>query len=102
MRAQALAKIVSAYFVLGATWLGSPPRATACSCQIDPVTGTLLYADADVIFKGTVLGDAELTSIDLGNGSSGPMYRLRVRVDRYFKGLLGQDIEILTDDWRAH
>ena len=102
MRALALAKTVSLSFVLAATWLGSPLPATACSCQLDPVTGALLYPDADVIFKGTVLGDAELTSIDLGNGSSWPMYRFRMRVDRYFKGLLGRDIEILTDDWRAH
>jgi MYXO-CTERM domain-containing protein len=102
MRALALAKTVSVSFVLAATWLGSPLPATACSCQLDPVTGMPLYPDADVIFKGTVLGDAEPTSIDLGNGSSWPMYRFRVRVDRYFKGLLGQDIEILTDDWRAH
>jgi hypothetical protein len=102
MRALGLAKIVSVSFVLAATWLGSPLPATACSCQLDPVTGALLYPDADVIFKGTVLGDAELTSIELGSGSPWPMYRFRVRVDRYFKGLLGRDIEILTDDWRAH
>lgn len=102
MRALPLAKTVSVSFVLAATWLGSPLPATACTCQLDPITGGLLYPAADVIFKGTVLGDAELTSIDLGNGSSWQVYRFRVRVDRYFKGLLGRDIEIFTEDWAAH
>ena len=98
MRALALAKTVFVSFVLAATWLGSPRPATACSCQLDPGTGAPLYPDADVIFEGTALGDAQLTSIDLGDGSSWPMYSVRVRVDRYFKGLLGRDIEIVTND----
>jgi hypothetical protein len=71
----------------------------ACSCQLDPATGQLWYPDADVIFSGTVTSDAELTSIEIGNGPW-PMFRFRVRADRYFKGRLGRDIDVITEDWR--
>lgn len=98
MHAPAILRLVCSGFVLAAIWLGRPSSAVACSCLIDPDTGMIWFDETDVIFKGTVVSNAEPTSIDLGNGSSWPMDRYRMRVDRYFKGVLQRDVDVLTED----
>jgi hypothetical protein len=102
MREPALLRMVSASLVFAAIWLGRPPSAAACTCQIDPETGMVWFSDPDVIFKGTSVSNAEPTSIDLGNGSSWPKLRYRMRVERYYKGRLGPDIDVISDDWKTH
>lgn len=99
MSGKALVAVMSLPCVLVATWLGSPAPAAACSCAAQAEEdGTL--RGAEVVFRGTVAGDYETLLVDQGAGY-GEMYRFRFRVERYFKGRLGSELDVLTEDWRA-
>lgn len=96
MVTKALAKLSCVSLAFAAVWLARPAPAAACSCYVS-VAEDGRAASAEVVFQGTVMAEPEPESVDpLSNYVYS--YRYQLRVDRYFKGRMGRDLEIISEE----
>jgi hypothetical protein len=96
MRTTALAKLSSVSLAFAAAWLARPAPALACSCYVS-VAEDGRATSAEVVFQGTVMAEPEPESVDPLNNYV-YSYRYQLRVDRYFKGRMGRDLEIISEE----